>query len=221
MRKIKVVGEFELLSPYIPRNPEFKGDFTSAIDALHIAVLDAWNNVKKAELKVICEDAERLLQDPSIQTDFREVLTSLELLLSRACQFKGRSALKSHIEEVRNLLDTQGKGPQNLITRSLFHPITEAAMLDRVDYNDQDDLLVIVCSPHRSEGLAALVRVLPYVQARNTVLVQTTDGWIEEAVEPYLNGIIEVFQSLLGVVTSVQDDTLLNKLNDLFESAQE
>jgi hypothetical protein len=40
-------------------------------------------------------------------------------------------------------------------------------------------------------------------------------------VEPYLNGIIEVFQSLLGVVTSVQDDTLLNKLNDLFESAQE
>ena len=41
MKKIKVLGEFELLSPYIPNSPEFTGDFNVVLDALHTQDLTA------------------------------------------------------------------------------------------------------------------------------------------------------------------------------------
>lgn len=221
MKKIKVLGEFELLSPYIPNSPEFNGDFNVALDALHTAVSDAWSNVKKAELKAICENAETLLRVPSVDTDFGVIVTSLEMVLDKAGRFKRRNVLEGYIAEVRRHLDADGKGPQNPITRSLFEPVSEAALLDRSGYNDDEDLLVIISKSQNTEGLIELVRVLPYVNARNTLIVKTDDDWIEETVEPYLDVVIQLFEQQLGVVVSVQDDDLTDKLIQLVDSAQE
>lgn len=221
MKKIKVLGEFELLSPYIPNSPEFTGDFNVVLDALHTAVSDAWSNVKKVELKAICEDAEALLRVPTLDTDFGVIITSLELVLEKACRFKRRNVLEGYIAEVRSYLDAEGKGPRNPITRSLFEPVSEPALLDRSGYNDEEDLLVIISKSQNTEGLIDLVRVLPYVNARNTLIVKTDDEWIEETVEPYLEVVIQLFQDQLGVVVSVQDDDLTDKLIQLFELAQE
>jgi hypothetical protein len=65
------------------------------------------------------------------------------------------------------------------------------------------------------------VRVLPYVNARNTLIIKTDDEWIEDTVEPYLEVVIQLFQDQLGVVVSVQDDDLTDKLIQLFELAHE
>jgi hypothetical protein len=221
MKKIKVIGEFEQIAPYIPDTPQFTGIFNAAIDALHNAVSDAWNNVKKEELKTICQDVEVALQDPNIDADFGPLLTSLEVVLGSGGRFKRRALLQQSVEEIRTYLDEHGKGPQNPITRELFEPITEASLLDRTNYNEEDDLLVIVSKSQNTEGLIALVRVLPHVNARNTLIVQTEDEWIEDTVEPYLNGLVQIFEEQLGKVVSVQDDALNDKLIDLLESAQE
>jgi hypothetical protein len=221
MKKIKVLGEFELLSLYIPNSPELKGDFNVALDALHTAVSDAWSNVKKEELKAICEDAETFLRVPNLDTNFGAIVTSLEMGLDKAGRFKRRNVLEGYIAEVRSYLDAEGKGPQNPITRSLFEPVSEPALLDRSGYNDEEDLLVIISKSQNTEGLIDLVRVLPYVNARNTLIIKTDDEWIEETVEPYLEVVIQLFQDQLGVVVSVQDDDLTDKLIQLFELAQD
>lgn len=221
MKKIKVIGEFNQIAPYIPDSPQFTGDFNTAIDVLHTAVSDAWSNVKKEELKTICQDVELALQDPNIDTNFGALLTSLEVVLGSGGRFKRRSALEQSVGEVRSYLDEHGKGPQNPILRSLFEPITEASLLDRSDYNEEDDLLVIVSKSQNTEGLLDLVRVLPHVNARNTLIIQTEDEWIEDTVEPYLTGLVQIFEDQLGKVVSVTDDALTDKLIDLLESAQE
>ena len=221
MKKIKVVGEFEKITPYIPSTPELTGHFTAAIDILHSAVSDAWNNVKKEELKTVCQDVEAALQQPTIDTDFGALLTSLEVVLGSGGRFKRRSNLQQSVEEVRAYLDEHGKGPKNPLTRELFEPITEESLIDRSNYNEDDDLLVIIGKPQNTEGLVALARVLPHVTARNTLIVQTDDDWIEDSVEPYLNGLVQIFEDQLGKVISVQDDALSDKLIDLLESAQE
>lgn len=221
MKKIKVVGEFEQLHPYIPIGPEFSGDFNAAIDVLHTAVSDAWNNVKKDELRTICQDAEGVLQDPNPDTNFGAVLTSLEVVLGSGGRFKRRAALEQSVTEIRKFLDEHGKGPQNPIIRALFEPITEAALIDRTDYNEDTDRLVVVAKSQNIEGLIALARILPYVNARNTLIVQTDDQWVEDSVEPYLTGLIQIFEDQLGKVVSIEDDELTDKLLDLLESEEE
>jgi hypothetical protein len=149
------------------------------------------------------------------------VLTSLEVVLGSAGRFKGRSALEQHIAEVRGHLDKEGKAPENPIIRSLFEPITETALIERAEYNEDTDLLVVINKAQNTQGLMDLVRVLPHVNARNTLIVQTDDQWIEDTVEPYFTGVIQIFEDQLGKVVSVEDDELTDKLIDLLESAQE
>lgn len=220
MKKIKVLGEFERIALYIPNSPELTGEFNTSIDALHTAVLDAYNNVKKGDIKAICKEVEVHLRDPNINTNFGNIVMSLEVVLDKGGRFTRRKVLENLVAKVRKRLDKHGKGPQIPVHRGLFESVTEAAVLDRTDYNDIDDLLIIIGTSQNTEGLVHLVRVLPYVNAQRTLIVETSDEWIEASIAPYFNGVMRVFERQRGRVVSVLDDSLLDALADLVHSAE-
>lgn len=221
MKKIKALGKLELLMPHIADSPEFLGVFTTSVDALHSAVADAWQHMKNERHQSTCQGVENALQHSDIDTDFGALLASLDGVLKTAGRFKRRGVLEHSIAEVRSLLDTNGRGPKNPIIRSIFEPITEAAFINRCDYNEDEDALVVIADGNNLEGLASLVRVLPYVNARNSLLIETDDEWFEDRVEPYLTAVKRVFEDQCGTITSLQDDDLAARLIGLFETTVE
>ena len=221
MKKIKAVGKLELLMPHIADSPEFTGVFNTTVDALHSAVADAWQHMKNEQHQATCQDVENALQQSGIDTDFGALLASLDTVLKAAGRFKRRTVLEHAIREVRSFLDANGKGPQNPIIRSIFEPITEAGLIDRSEYNEDEDVLVVIADGNNLDGLTSLVRVLPYVNARNSLLIETDEEWVEDRVEPYLTAVKRVFEEQCGTITSLQDDDLAARLIGLCESTSE